>query len=288
MSDMFQPVIDAARQSVEVTDRLTAIELTQASASVMARTGEDGAVHFAKDLQDAIESRLAEPRRRNGAIDCQDAASFIAAVNRWKIPERTVIYSQLAKMTLTAIFDDNPAGHAGAGWRHGGLMAGYTAPRSPEWEKWCARSGVDQSQDDFADFIDTNLADVTTVPTAEKGQYPSPIELLEMARNLSIHTRGAFERKIDPTTGAGTLVIKDEHETYSSKIWRAFPLKLRVFEGGTTYLVEARIRFRVGNGKAVFAYSLHRANEIARDAFNEVRALVAKECEGCPVLAGIP
>lgn len=288
MSEMFQPIIDVARASVPVAERITAIELADASAVVMARTGVDGGVHFASELQAAIEARLPEPRRRTGGIECQDAASFIAAVNRWKLPGRTVIYSQLTKMTLTAIFDDHLAGPIGAGWRTNGFMAGYTAPLSPEWIKWCGASGVALSQDAFADFIDTNLADVTTVPTAEKGQYPSPVELLEMARNLSIHTRGAFERKIDPTTGSGTLVIKDEHETYSSKIWRAFPVALRVFEGGTKYLVEARIRFTIVGGKAVFTYTLHRSNEIARDAFNEVRALVAKECEGCPVLAGIP
>lgn len=288
MSEMFQPIIDAARAATEVADRLTAIELEHASLSVMASANGCGGVQYAKDLQDAIEARLPEPRRRSGGIECQDASSFIAAVNRWKVPGRTVIYSQLSKMTLTAIFDENPAGPTGAGWRTGGFMAGYVAPLSPEWRNWVAASGVAMSQDAFADFIDTNLSDVTTVPTAEKGQYPSPVELLEMARNLSIHTRGAFERKIDPTTGSGTLVIKDEHETYSSKIWRAFPVALRVFEGGTKYLVEARIRFTITGGKAVFVYTLHRSQEIARDAFNEVRALVAKECEGCPVLAGYP
>lgn len=282
----FEELIDGIKASGGVESAVSGLAMGSVSDAVMVRRNADGSASFAKDVQDAIESRLPAPRRRMGASAFYDVESFVAAVNRWKEPDRTTLWVDTGVCRVRAILNDNPAGAEGADWRD--FLLTYNAPHAPEWLKWTGTADKEMSQDDFASFIDANLEDVTSVPTAEKGKYPSPIELLEMARNLQIHIRGQFERKIDPASGTGTLVVKDEHETYSSKIWRAFPLALRVFDGGTTYVVEARIRFRISNGKAYFAFSLYRADEIKRDAFKAIRERIAKECEGCPVFAGSP
>lgn len=282
----FEEVIEALRESGGIEKLVNGLDMSNVSDAIMVRRNADGSASFAKDVQDAIESRLPAPRRRAGASAFYDVESFISAVNRWKVPNRTTLWVDTGSCRVRAIMNDNPAGVEGADWRD--YLLSYNAPHSPEWFKWTGAAEKEMSQDEFANFIDANLEDVTTVASAEKGKYPSPIELLEMARNLQIYTRGQFERKIDPASGTGTLVVKDEHETYSSKIWRAFPVALRVFEGGMTYVVEARIRFRVSNGKAYFAFTLYRADEIKRDAFKAIRERVAKECEGCPVFAGSP
>lgn len=281
-------VIATAKLSVDVENSYGVIALpnnAQDASAIIIRRNPSGAPEFAREIQEAMESRLPAPRRRKDTVHATEIESFIALVNRWKLPNHTTIWAD-ALTVLRAVVDDHPAGPADAGWKEFAIV--YRPPASSEWTKWTNTADKDLDQDSFATFIDDNLADVTTVPTAAKGQYPSPVELLEMARNLSIHTRGQFERKIDPTTGSGTLVIKDEHETYSSKIWKAFPLALRVFEGGKVYLVEARIKFRIVSGRAIFSYSLYRKDEIRRDAFNELRTLVTEKCEGVPVYAGCP
>jgi hypothetical protein len=287
IDSLLTPVLAAARESVAIGERITVLPLDETlAAGLIVRSSGNGSAAFADDVQIAIEARLPAPRRRQGSVTVTELDAFVATVNRWKRPAQTTVWADLGRCTLTAVLDDHPAGAAGAAWRLDRVL--YTAPPSPEWIRWSERADRDLEQEAFATFIDDNLPDVTTIKDAEKGRYPSPLELLEMARNLSIHTRGSFERKLDPTTGTGTLVVKDEHESYSSKIWKAFPLALRVFESGQVYLVEARIRFRVQGGKAIFGYTLHRAAEVKRDAFREMRTLVAGQCEGCPVFAGSP
>ena len=63
-----------------------------------------------------------------------------------------------------------------------------------------------------------------------------------MARDLQIHTRGTFTKKLHPTTGDFALVCKQETEASSTPIPRAFLVALPVFEGGPLYQLEARIR----------------------------------------------
>jgi uncharacterized protein YfdQ (DUF2303 family) len=277
-----EAVISLAREAVELDKRLNAVELGHRS--VMVRIGASGQPEFAHDIQAAIEKRLPEPLRREGRIVLTELDAFIKVVNRWKVEERTTIYADATKPSLLAVFDEHPSGNIGAGWRSE-FTAAYLPPHSPEWKRWTAAAGKEMSQEEFADFLDTNLADVTTIPAAAPGTYPSPVELLEMARNLSIHSSGSYEKKIDTTTGTGTLVIKDEHASYSTKIWKQFPLALRVFERGKHYQVDARIRFRL-QGRAIFSFTLHRVEEVALSAFTEIREVVAKECVGVAMYAG--
>lgn len=281
-------IVDAIQSAATIGARVDGLELERLATALMVRVTSNGSAEFASDIQQAIEARLTEPRRRRGVMKVTDVDSFVLAVNRWKVANRTTLWCNPTHVALTALIDDNPAGETGAGWRDQSLVINYVAPFSTEWARWTQFADKDFGQEEFANFIDANLADVTTVPGVEKGTYPSPIELLEMARHLSIHTSGQFERKIDPLTGGGVLVVKDQHDSFSGKIWRAFPLMLRVFENGTPYLVEARIQFRIGNGKATFRYTLHRAEEIKADAFAAVRKLVTEKCEGCPMFAGTP
>lgn len=285
VKDNVTPIIDAARESVDIEKRVSAIRMDDAQAGLFVRLDQNGSPCYAADIQSALEQRLPSPRRRSARLAVTELDSFIDAVNRWKLADRTTIWAETSRPLLVAVIDDNPKGQEGAGWRSEFTLT-YQPPHSPEWKRWTACSGKELSQDEFAQFLDDNLADVTTIPSAAKGEYPSPVELLEMARNLSIHTNGSFERLIDPTNGTGKLVIKDEHAAYSTKIWKHFPLALRVFDGGKHYHVDARIRFRLVNGKALFTYSLHLADEIARTAFQEIRAVVAEKCEGVPIFAG--
>lgn len=273
------PVIEVAKQSVEVEKRLILLDH-----NTVAVLRSDGVVH-SPDLQRAMDSRASEPRRRDRTVHVTDIDSFVRVVNRWKVTGQSTIWAERA--SLTAVLDDHPEGPDGTAW--GQHRVSFSPPHSPEWTKWLSNNGKEMAQDDFAQWIDDNAPDVQAPPAKEGAPvYPTQVELLEMARNLSIYTRGTFERKIDPLTSGGTLVVKDEHESYTTKIHRAFPLALRVFEGGKHYLVEARMKFRVSGARAVFTYSLYRHEEIARKAFEEVRATAAEKCEGVPVFAGVP
>jgi hypothetical protein len=108
-----------------------------------------------------------------------------------------------------------------------------------------------------------------------------------MARNLQIHTKGRYERMVNPTTGAYSMICSQDMEKTSTEIPRAFLAALPVFEGGEVYRVEMRIRFQLVDAAPSFAFSMHRRAEIERDAFGAVRQ-VAEKKTGLPMFSGDP
>ncbi|HET6613627.1 MAG TPA: DUF2303 family protein [Kofleriaceae bacterium] len=234
-------------------------------------------------LIEAIESRRAAPRRRSGIVSIDDLISFEAYLNKYKRAQSSV-FASLRRFVLTAVLDYHDPGPTGAGWGEHRVI--YGCPRAPEWELWSRVDGKSLSQTELADLIEERLEDLVG-----KGGFPPPVEVLEMARNLQVHTKGRFERKIDPTTGAYRLVATEDRESTSTAIPRAFLLGLRVFEGGERYQVEARLRLKMREGVPMFSISLHRRTEIERDAFGDVVAHVQTATdldvfggmpEGCP------
>jgi uncharacterized protein YfdQ (DUF2303 family) len=277
--------VEAGRLAATLKERTGSI--THSSGiSVPVAVGADGNVHVMQGVMDAT-ARLAErPLRRVGRSEHHELESFMAYVNDYKTGDedaRTVAFADASRFQIEALLDYHPAPGVAAAWAE--HRARYVCPRSPEWLAWTALDGKPMTQDAFADFIESHLDELRD---GDKGAgMPRPIEVLEMVRNLAVHSVGQFTRKIDPTTGTGTLICKTEHSAESTKIHRAFLVGLRVFEGGEAYAVEARIRFSLESGRASFSYTLHRRTEIERDAFGDVRKAVIAGCS-IPVYAGAP
>lgn len=282
--------LEAARSGVTVDSRITEIEHPDDEGTavvVVSNTDSDGntSVEVASDIMAALDSRLPAPRRRAGVVQLTEVASLIEHVKRYG-DESTVIYANTKALAFAVVYDENPAGPAGGkigsgtAWRE--FRATYACPRSPEWIAWTGSSDAAMRQEQFADFLEQRLEDMA----AAEG-FPKPIELLTIARQLHIKTKGEFRREVNPTNGDNILVCKTETETGSTQIPRAFALAIPVFEGGARYHVEARIRFALVGGVPQFSYTLHRRAEIERDAFDEVRSRIASET-GRLVLAGSP
>lgn len=239
-------------------------------------------VEVFKGLIETADERAVAPRRRKGRTTLTEMASFVDHVNRYKSPD-SVVVADNEQFQLTAIYNEHPSGaeHAKTGWRD--HLAVYTCPRSPEWLAWTKLDGVAQAQEAFADFVEERLEDL--IIGADGAGFPAPTDVLKMARDLLVLTKGTFQRTINPTTGAGVLVCKSETDTGSTQIPRAFLIAIPVFEGGARYQVEARIRFQLESGRPTFAFVLHRRKEIERDAFREARTHVVTET-GLPLFAG--
>lgn len=282
-----QAAIDAVIQNLPASTRVTSVEGIPLVVLPAGHTAVP--VEAALKLADA---RAAAPRARRGEAVVTELPSFIEHVNRFKDPD-SVIFADVEKVKLTAIFDYHRAGPVEAGGQRWGRHRSiYACPLSPQWKLWTSLDGKPMSQDDFATLIDENMADLTGPDLDAEpldAEMPAPASVLTMVRKLSIQTRGEFTRRIDETTGTHELVSKLEHESTSTKIFRAFLLRIPVFAGAdaTFYRVEVRIRFRLENNRAVFSYSLYRADIVLQDAFNDVRKLVTSGT-GLPLLAASP
>lgn len=232
------------------------------------------------DALEHLEARQPSPARRKGSHTLHELDSLIVHVNRYKNDD-AIAWANAGAAQIVVVFNDHPSGDHRAAWRD--HRATYTCPKSPEWLAWTALDGVPMPQDKFADFVESRLEDLSQ----HSDGLPKPLEVLAMARNLIIRSKGTYERQLNPTTGENLLVSKTENETTSTAIPRAFGLAIPVFENGAKYAVEARVRLAMTEGKPMFSFVLHRRKEIERDAFGDVRKAIAEQT-GIVVLAGTP
>lgn len=283
MSDEFQSgiqdAVDAGKDIVEVSGRIAWFGDDDGPQVPVAYV--DGKTVLHTDVLKAIEERREHPTHRRGTRTLTEVASFVEAVNRWG-SDSSVIYADAERFQLVAVLDENPAGAAHdvhPDWRQDRIV--YACPRSPEWLAWTAIDGKEMTQAALGDFLESRLEDLISAEG-----FPKPLEVLTVARKLTVRTRGEFTREIDPTTGNHVLVSKSDNTSDSTPIPRAFRLAIPVFEGGVRYEIEARVRLRVDGG-AFFTLVLHRRKENERAAFDAVRRGVADETKRL-VLAGVP
>lgn len=249
--------------------------------------GKDGSINVEPltDAMSALDTRASGPRRRSGHLVVTDATSFVAAVNRWGSPA-TVIYADVEAMKFAAVLDDHPGSPRPEVTQWRDHRVNYACPRSPEWLTWTSIDGKALTQLEFAELIESRLEDLV----GAEGM-PKPTEILQMARNLSVRTKGTYQREFNPTNGDSVLVCKTEQTSDSTPIPRAFSLAIPVFEAGERYQVEARIRFALTDRGPQFVVVLHRRKEIERDAFDGVRTHIAGATEqphGVLILSGRP
>lgn len=284
--DNIKTALDAGRELAGLAPRFSFIAHPDddgCKVPAMLVTNGDGDTQIAlcADVLEALDARMPGPERRKGSLRFSEVDSLIAYVNRYGTDD-TIVWADTSALGFVVVFDDHPTGDAdsNAAWRE--FRASYNCPRSPEWLAWTARDGKAMRQTEFADFIESRLEDLRVADG-----YAPPIEVLQMARQLNIRTKGEFRRELNPTNGDSILVHKTETDTGSTVIPRAFALAIPVFEGGARYQVEARVRFALGEAGAAFSYTMHRRPEIERDAFADVRAKVATETKRL-ILAGAP
>jgi len=271
--------VKAGADTVKVADRVTWVAHPQdPDVKVPISITAGGGIALMGDVLAVLDKRFVEAPRAN-TTKLTEVDSLIAHLKRWG-SDATVVYADSVSFVLEAVLDDYPADATTDAMR--AHRAVYACPRSPEWVAWCAWDGKAMNQTTFADFIESRLEDMVGADG-----MPKPTDVLMVARQLNILTKGTFQREINPTNGDSIFVCKTETDAKSTQIPRAFMIGVPVFEGGTRYQVEARVRFALVEGRPAFSYTLHRRAEIERDAFGEVRAKVAKET-GRLVLAGTP
>lgn len=277
--------VEAGVHAADATTRLLELGAEKVPVAIVPNTMSAFILEEALALSDA---RAPAPRRKLGVSTHEELESFIAHANRHKDPD-SVVFANVAKTQLVALYDYNRAGVDGAP-RWGQHRAIYVCPLSKQWQTWKALDGKRQAQVAFGDFVEANMRDLAS-PSQASGaipnDMPAPADVLQMARDLRVLTNATYTRKIDRTTGEGELISKTENKTDATKIPRAFLLQLPVFEGGELYAVEARLRFEMADGAPFFTFVLFEVERIVRDAFGSLRKQVA-EGTGLPFFAGTP
>lgn len=233
----------------------------------------------------AIEQKYAEhPLRKTGSRALATAAAFIAYVNAHK-DSATSIYAGKLNTTFSAVFNDHERnipdqqadgsetlpgllGRPG----HGDFRAAYACPLSVEWKRWTSRSqheaepkkGMPQAE--FMQFLEDNLLDITK---------PDSAMLLGAVRSFEAHQDVKFKSATRLQDGTITFnyqeTINEVAQDGKLSMPEGFEITIPVFEGGTRYIVEARLRYRIQAGGLILWYELVRPHKVIEYAFNTVR-----------------
>jgi len=206
-----------------------------------------------------LEKTLSAPLRLRGSTKVLDAKSFIALVTEFKGPG-TKLYGNFTPPKFAAVFNANASYLPG--WSDHRVT--YDCPISIEWTTWVGANKRTMSQPDFAQFIEDNLPDLLDAAT-----------MLEVSRTLEAKKKVNFASGIRLSDGETQFTYEEQIEGTASKglmkVPEVFQIGIPVFEGGDRYKVNARLRYRIGDGgKLTLWYDLERPHKILEDAVKEV------------------
>lgn len=212
-----------------------------------------------------LEKLQAAPRRIRENVRLRTVDSFIDYMQRWKKANVTTIFCDENARSLNAVIDSHVTDEQPTWGDH---KVNYTAQLSRELQFWQKRNDSDLSQEDFAMLLEERLLDVQTPPGAQ---------LLELALNLSTTTDVSFRSAIRLASGKVSLQYSEESRQGSVEMPEKITLGIPLFHNGDSYKVEARLRFKVREARAIFRYKLVDIDDKLEHAFGEIVQRVTRE-----------
>lgn len=209
---------------------------------------------------ESLEGFLPYPLRKKASLKMRDEDSFIAYFNLHK-DGYSNIYGQIDPPKLMGIIDDH--GTSSSGWREHKVF--YDCPLSRHWETWLAKDGKTQSQEEFAVFIERNLLDIVE---------PTSAEMLEISRSFEAKKKVDFKSAVRLDNGQVQFGYEEEIQGSAAKgtlqIPETFKIGTPVFERGSGYILECRLRYRLKDAQLYMWYEIINPEKALEDAVLEV------------------
>jgi len=204
------------------------------------------------------EKMLSAPRRKTARVTCDDADSFIAYIARHGSDLACTLWCYadyaVGKVGFTAILNDTGEADHASGWRD--HIATFNPTPSEEWKRWTEKNTVAQHQAEFATFIEDNLKDIVSADS-----LPSGAQMLEMALAFEAHQDMRFKSAIRLQSGGIHMAFtqNDDDQTIAKmRMFERFAIRIPAFWGAEAHQIEARLRYRVRDGKLAMWYELIR------------------------------
>jgi uncharacterized protein YfdQ (DUF2303 family) len=240
-------------------------------------------------IVDKDEARiLPQPARKVATITANDADSFISYMKRHgSIAGNSTIWcsADYTKRTVAfiGIVNDHGEAEGASAWRD--HLAHFRPQFSEEWARWTGKDGQVFSQVDFAKFIEDNVRDFATVEG-----MPTGAQMLEMALAFEANQDLRFKSQVRLQNGGVQLAFAADDDVQTLQkmaMFERFSIGLPVFWGGEAYRLDARLRYRVRDGKVSFWFDLIRPDRVLEDA---TKILIDKiqGSTGLPFFFGVP
>ncbi|MET7395597.1 DUF2303 family protein [Dactylosporangium sp. NPDC005572] len=223
-----------------------------------------------------------QPKRKTGATTVRDVASFAAYWGKHHQPGRSEVYATRDGLKVTAVIDTHGSALDATGWGQHRLV--LQLEHTTAYKAWTSKSGIDMSQEEFANFLEDNRTDIISPPAAE---------MLEVAQSIQATTKVSWASGHRLADGQRVLNYTEETESRSGTqgqlaIPAEIELALFVFKGAPVAdQFVARFRHRLVQGQLKLQYRLDRPDDIVDAAFEGVVAEVTEAC-ATTVLRGTP
>ena len=237
-----------------------------------------------KEIDD--EKLLPKPRRKVSSVRLNNAKSFITYVLVHGILESTIWVKAdytAGNVEFLAILNDHGGQEDSSGWRD--HRAAYAPSFSEEWNRWKGADKKPMTQAEFATFIEDNLADI-----AGGDGLPAGADMLRMAIDFEAKQDMRFKSALRLQSGGVDLsfVQQEDNGTLEKmKLFDRFAIGIPVFWGDAAYRVEARLRYRVREGKLSFWFELIRADKVMEAAANAIVDKITDAVQ-MPIFLGQP
>lgn len=230
---------------------------------------------------------LAHPRRKIARVRMHDSESFIEYIKRHGSLADSTIWCiadyKAGKVNFLGILNDHGQEESAASWRD--HRATFAPEFSEEWIRWNAKHKQAFSQADFAEFIENNLKDIASIDNC-----PTGAQMLEMALTFEANQDMRFKSAIRLQNGGVQMsfVQDDDAQTLQKmQVFDRFSIGLPVFWNGDAYRIDARLRYRVRDGKLTFWFELIRPDKVLEAATTTLIQII-REKTGNPFFFGEP
>lgn len=221
-----------------------------------------------KSLKALAEEWRQHPERKTGTAQVDTLGSFIDLTNRHKTADSAIFADTNWKApSLTAVIDYHAVEGTDAQWlKH---RVHYAFPLSEQWKTWVAQNGKPMAQADFAQFIEDNIADLSSPEALEVTDYEAkfatkiatPSELVALSRGLAVRVESKAVSSVVLQSGEGEIVWDEVHQGADGKKLKVpglFMLQIPLFHMGETQRVPVRLRYRIREGSTVWFYQIYR------------------------------
>lgn len=231
---------------------------------------------------ESLEKLLPQPVRARQTVRIIDATSFIAYVNRFATPATSVFCNGPEGRTFRAVFDYHTP-EAPAWMEHSAV---YCCPLTVEWGAWSGKDRKPMTQEEFGEFIENNVKDIVTPP--DQPGAPTAAEMLEISLTLEAKKNISFRQGTRLDNGQVQLTYHEEIDgragaTGQLNIPEQFFIGIKPFLGGEGFLITARFRYRIREGRLAMWYELVRPDKVLEEAYNAVRKQIGDSIGTVPV-----
>jgi uncharacterized protein YfdQ (DUF2303 family) len=237
--------------------------------------------------RDDDKKLLLAPRRKLATVRTDDADSFIGYIKRHGSLTDSTVWCiadyKAGKVKFTGILNDHGEDETKAAWRD--HKASFSPEFSEEWVRWVSQNKKPFTQVEFAVFVEDNLKDIASVDGS-----PTGAQMLEMAVTFEANQDMRFKSAIRLQNGGVQMsfVQDDDAQTLQKmQVFDRFSLGFPVFWNGDAYRIDARLRYRVRDGKLAFWFELIRQDKVLEAATQTLIALI-REKTGNPFFFGEP